>query len=364
MRKHSVKHLFPGGNTPQGFFSYYDNIISQKEAKRIFIIKGGPGVGKSSFMKKVANEMLESGYAVEMLHCSSDPDSLDGVVICDINVALIDGTSPHIVDPRNPGAVDEIIHLGDYWDESAIVSNKPYIIKCNEEIGSLFKRAYRYLSASMHFYDDNESIYDSAIDKSICDRIAGEIIAELFGDSLPGNSRGKLRKMFVSAITPKGVVNYIDFAAKGRIFAFKVPGGFNVSDIMNQISSEAVKRGFNSEAYCSPLRPWEIEHLVINELDASFITSNNYHSTSLPVYKEIDFTDIIHAAVIKDEYLSEVIAYNFCKFDELLNKSIETIRQAKKLHDELETYYTPHMDFEAVDRCLEQLLCRLDYSLN
>lgn len=363
MRKHSVKHLFPGGNTPQGFFSYYDNIISQKEAKRIFIIKGGPGVGKSSLMKKIANEMLQSGYDVEMLHCSSDPDSLDGVVIPGINVAIIDGTAPHIVDPRNPGAVDEIIHLGDYWEESAIISNKPYIIKCNEEIGSLFKRAYRYLSASMFFYEDIESIYDLEINKSILDRIGSQIFLELFGDSLPENSRGKIRKMFVSAITPKGIINYIDYAVKGRIFAFKVPVGFNVCEIMNYIVSEAVKRGFYVEAFCSLLRPWEIEHAVINGLDVSIVTSNSYHSTSLPVYKEIDFVDIMQE-VLKDEYLSEVITYNAGKFDELVNKAVETIKQAKRLHDELETYYTPHMDFEAVDRCMENLLCKLDYCLN
>jgi hypothetical protein len=26
------------------------------------------------------------------------------------------GTTLHIVDPKNPGAVDTIVHLGDFWD--------------------------------------------------------------------------------------------------------------------------------------------------------------------------------------------------------------------------------------------------------
>ncbi len=105
-----VKHYFPGGNTTQGFFSYYDHILTQEEATRIICLKGGPGVGKSTYMKRIGKAMEEKGFEVEYMHCSSDPNSLDGVVIPQIKLALIDGTAPHVVDPKNPGAVDENIH--------------------------------------------------------------------------------------------------------------------------------------------------------------------------------------------------------------------------------------------------------------
>ena len=96
MLKGRIKQVFPGGNTSQGFFSYYDYILSQEEATRIIILKGGPGVGKSSFMRKIALEMVNRGYDVEFMHCSSDNGSLDGVVIPAIKVALMDGTAPHV----------------------------------------------------------------------------------------------------------------------------------------------------------------------------------------------------------------------------------------------------------------------------
>lgn len=99
MAKGKIRHMFPGGNTPQGFFSYYDNIMPQDEASRIIIIKGGPGVGKSTFMKKIGEEMLDRGFDVEYMHCSSDNNSLDGIVIPAIKVALMDGTAPHVVVP-------------------------------------------------------------------------------------------------------------------------------------------------------------------------------------------------------------------------------------------------------------------------
>lgn len=95
--KGNVKEVFPGGNTYKGFHSFYDHILPQEEANRIFCIKGGPGVGKSSFMKAIAKEFVELGYDVELHHCSSDNNSLDGVVIKQAKVALLDGTAPQRV---------------------------------------------------------------------------------------------------------------------------------------------------------------------------------------------------------------------------------------------------------------------------
>ena len=103
MEKGRIRHMFPGGNTSEGFYSYYDYVLPQERAERIFILKGGPGVGKSTFMKKIAEEMLNRGYDVEYMHCSSDPSSLDGIVVPAKNVAVIDGTAPHVIDPKNPG---------------------------------------------------------------------------------------------------------------------------------------------------------------------------------------------------------------------------------------------------------------------
>ncbi|WP_026476232.1 ATPase [Alkaliphilus transvaalensis] len=93
--KGRIKRLFPGGNTSVGFFSYYQYVIDLKEANRLYLLKGGPGVGKSSLMKKIGHEMVERGYDIEFHHCSAGPEGVDAVVIPALKVAIIDGTSPH-----------------------------------------------------------------------------------------------------------------------------------------------------------------------------------------------------------------------------------------------------------------------------
>ena len=156
------RHLFPGNNTSEGFFSYYAHILPQCEANRIFCLKGGPGVGKSTFMERIANRMAGEGYMIEYLHCSSDPESLDGIVIPALRVALIDGTAPHVVDPINPGAVDEIINLGEYWDQDGIARHRDDIIAIGAQVGQLFHRAYYYLAAAKCLMDDALALYSAA----------------------------------------------------------------------------------------------------------------------------------------------------------------------------------------------------------
>ena len=50
-------------------------------AKRTLIIKGGPGVGKSTLMKKAGVHYEEEGMEVHYYHCSGDPDSVDAVYV-------------------------------------------------------------------------------------------------------------------------------------------------------------------------------------------------------------------------------------------------------------------------------------------
>lgn len=86
---------FLGANSPSGFFSLYPELIQPRSARAIYILKGGPGCGKSTLMRRVGARMEEAGLAAEYILCSGDPDSLDALLLPQIGVALVDGTAPH-----------------------------------------------------------------------------------------------------------------------------------------------------------------------------------------------------------------------------------------------------------------------------
>ena len=113
-------NFFLGANSPEGFTSYYHSLIDLETAKDVMIIKAPPGGGKSSFMKRIAKRLEKAGTEVEKIWCSSDPDSLDGAVFPELKTALVDGTSPHVVEPSYPYAVDRYLHLGAFVDRAGL----------------------------------------------------------------------------------------------------------------------------------------------------------------------------------------------------------------------------------------------------
>ena len=89
----AVRRYFLGANTAKGFFSVYEDFCKPDSGNFLYVIKGGPGCGKSSFMKKIGKAAEDAGLDVEYVLCSADPDSLDGVLIPTWHVGYADGTS-------------------------------------------------------------------------------------------------------------------------------------------------------------------------------------------------------------------------------------------------------------------------------
>jgi hypothetical protein len=358
MPKGRARHMFPGGNTSQGFFSFYSYIMSQEEAKRIFILKGGPGVGKSTFMKKIANEMLNMGYDVEYMHCSSDSNSLDGVVIPAIGIALMDGTAPHVVDPKTPGAVDEIINLGDCWNERGIAGSKSEILKLSNEISARFQRAYRYLMSAGQMHDDIAALSGRALNEGRVNRLADELINSLF-DGIPVSVKpGRQRCLFASAITPDGIISYLDdLIVSDSIYKFSGYVGAGMDKVLEKLKTAAMERGFFTEAFYCPLKPWKLEHLIIPEINTAFTTVNKYHYTDACAIRSIDFSTLLDNKVL--DPLRQEIEYDENMLDKLLDKAVDIIHGAKGLHDELESYYIPNMDFPAIESKQKEIMRRI-----
>jgi GTPase SAR1 family protein len=358
MSQGKIRHLFPGGNTSLGFFSYYSNIISQEEANRIFVIKGGPGVGKSTFMKRISEKMLEKGYDVEYLHCSSDNNSLDGIKVPALQIAFIDGTSPHIVDPKSPGAVDEILNFGDFWNEDGIRAHKDEIIKTNKEISYIFSRAYKYIKAAATVYEASGAIYAEATDSSKTNQLTARLLSFLFDETASPSEDGKQRSLFASALTPTGYCNYLDSVlTTEKVYEFKGGLGTGEDKILEKIRAAAVERGYNTEVFYCALNPYKIDHLIIPGLNTALTTSNYYHSSTVPKSTVIDMQEYMKPDILA--HFKDDLGQNIEEFDNLMAVALMTIRRAKTLHDQLETFYVPNIRFGEIDGFLEKTLGRI-----
>ncbi len=159
------KTFFASINSTSGFHSNFPAIFDPRKLNKIFILKGGPGTGKSTFMKTISKEALSRGFSVEHFICSSDPKSLDGIIINEIKVAVLDGTSPHLTDPNFPGVVENIINLGSFWNSDRLCENKSNIISLIKEKKRYFQRAYQFLSAYGEISTEFTEIVKEALDQ-------------------------------------------------------------------------------------------------------------------------------------------------------------------------------------------------------
>ena len=72
MNDRDPNHFFASQNTCEGFRCYFDTVFSQDSLKELWIVKGGPGTGKSHLMRSLARAWQEQGHRVELFACSSD----------------------------------------------------------------------------------------------------------------------------------------------------------------------------------------------------------------------------------------------------------------------------------------------------
>ena len=146
MNKPSNKY-FAAANSYNGFVSYFAKIFCSKDFDRIYVLKGGPGTGKSSFMKKIKEELSHPECGIDEIYCSSDPNSLDGIIIKhkERKTAILDGTAPHERDAVIPGAVDEIINLGEGWKKEFLIAQRDKILEIGQEKSNAYSVAYSYL---------------------------------------------------------------------------------------------------------------------------------------------------------------------------------------------------------------------------
>ena len=147
-----MKIFFASSNSSKGFHNDFSICLGKAcGVERLYIIKGGPGTGKSYFLHTVAKYAVSQGYDATYYACSSDPSSLDGIRLekkgkpC---VALMDGTAPHVCEPTLPGIQEDLVNLGAFWDTQKLRASAQEVKNASRLKSAAYAEAYQYLSAA------------------------------------------------------------------------------------------------------------------------------------------------------------------------------------------------------------------------
>ena len=342
MKKRFLKY-FLAANSSEGFVSCFESNYDFADEWRAYIIKGGPGTGKSSLMKCVVVKAVDKGYSVELCPCSSDPDSLDGVIIKDIKVILLDGTAPHVVEPVYPGACEEIINLGQFWQGEELRNKADEIINVTNQNKKLHKTAAAYISAAGELIYDNLKLSQQFINLKKAQRFGIKLANRL----IPKNKKHVPKEWvrFIGGVTPKGVVSYNDTVDKfyKNVIVIDDKYGGASSEIMMALRRVSLERGYETITLKNPFLPSKIiDHILIPQLSLAFVREYEYMRFD-ESHRRIHARRFYDINVLRE--CRSRLTFNRRVTRELLLGAVGTLSKAKLVHDQLEKYYIDAMDF-------------------
>ncbi len=343
--------FFLGANTPYGFRSLFHELYDPADGWCAYILKGGPGTGKSTFMKTIAAKCDAAGVGYETIRCASDPDSLDALRIESKKICIADGTAPHVLEPKFPGAVETTLDLSAFWDAAVLRENRDEIMRLFAENASDHRRCVRFLQAAESLSRDVRRIALECVDTDKIERYASRFASRRFG--VPRGVIGREITRYLSAVTPEGIFVHLDTldALCDELLVVDDPHGAASAALLSCLRRYALGAGLDVIVCPCPLHPDAgPQDLFIPQLRLGIVTENAFH--------RIDGTSKVHASRFTNAAALRAhrsrITFSRRTEKELLEEAVCACSDALHVHNELETYYKRAMDYDAVTRLAEK----------
>ncbi len=346
MDKTDLQQFFLGANTGAGFASLYEEFARPETGAFLWYIKGGPGNGKSTLMRRAAERAESAGLAVEYLLCSGDPTSLDGIYIPEKKLGYVDATSPHVQEPPIPGASGKYLDLGGFY--RAVPPEK------RARLGGLYDayrreyaRSYDLLRAAMLVSPGG--IPDLGIAEAE-ERVRAQALG--FADkALKAGADNSEQRRFLSAYTCLGPVLLSGTAAQlGSVYTLDNELGL-VDTFLRAVLEKARALGTRRIVCPDPLDPARLSALLLPECGVSLVAVSGDFRFDGAVRRRFR----LDAVPLTEAQRREVRRAGALRRS-LTAYAVEALQKAKALHDELETEYHPFVDFRALTRFEEKHL--------
>ncbi|MGN1002072.1 MAG: hypothetical protein ACI4PC_04810 [Oscillospiraceae bacterium] len=338
----NAARYFLGANSKDGFISLYDSFVDLAAGDFLWVIKGGPGCGKSSFMKRIGRTAEEKGLPVEYIHCSGDPDSLDGVWLPSLRTGYVDGTAPHVMEAVYPGAASLYLDLGTFYDAGALEQELDQVVDLNRRYKALYNAAYAQLAAAGALdVRACPGLWGEAEKEKLLRKAAGFAAREFRG----GRDGGTVRQRFLSAISCRGRVFFRETLESQCDRLCWLDNGLGMGwFFLDALAGLALEKGLSVTLCRDPLFPEKTEALLLPELSLGLVAGEA--PAGSPVYRHMR----LDALAGKSRLAEERPRLRALRKEQaaLLSAAMGTLAQAKELHDRLEQVYNPHVDFDGL----------------
>lgn len=330
---------FLGACSGGHFNSLFDGLAEKGEY--LYIVKGCPGCGKSTFMKSIGDHFAAAGDEVEYILCTGDPGSLDGVRLPARGCAFVDGTAPHVYEPDIYGVGGEYVDLSRFVDTGKLAHCKKELADLYEEHGRLAASG-RSLTAAMAVTEKCLRLpFDGRVREVSEKRAEGIAQREFRGKK--GN--GRVKKRLLSAVTGAGKVFLRDTVGNqcSRVYYIDNDFGFG-GEMLRFLRDRAVKQGIDTVECLEPLDTQRLEGLIFPGLGLGFICGRDYREWG-EAWRHIRL-DALCDGISPGEKLRRKNIKKLIK--SLEAGAVSSMESAGVVHGKIEKYYMPCIDFEGI----------------
>lgn len=338
---------FIAANGYTGFRSRYDAVFRAALYTHVYIIKGGPGTGKNRMMQEIAQEVEAQGGQVDYIYCSSDPSSLDGVILKnkDKKIAVLDGTAPHTRCTELPGVADELVNLGAFWDQGCLKEQREEIVRLCQGKSAEYQMAYRYLSLA------------GAVDKLLI-----ELLFDCVDHEKVNKSIGRTLRSLARTRSPGEQLRYYDACSmRGKLRFSSLPVSTEIICVDNYLCSgrfylNAMRDALRHENACSYVL---IPSCYDDErTDGIYLPNDNIaFLIDRGEGKHINMKRFIkkNETVQRRPALRRLTALH----EQLTDTAVEHLQHAGTYHFALEEIYGGAMDFDKKEKCVQNIIWRI-----
>lgn len=336
-----MKEYFAGGNTADGFINYLP--YAAEGRKRIWILRGCPGCGKSTFMRRIYALASEQGCECELIRCSSDPQSLDGVVIPEMSFAVFDGTAPHTLGVKYPLVLEREIDLSAFSSEPANCVRQA-VTELSDRKKALYRRGYMLLRSAELL---KNAFHDSAAEYIRTDKLRSFVSRRL--KCVRGFGRDT--HMQVTSFGGNGCIRLDGIDHDNAVYI--KDSGFGISELLFRMIYESTQG-------CE--RVLSFDPLSAKRYTDIYLKGSGILFTASPVENAKAVNDMRFLTPEGRRKLTKEKKEMLRRFDTLCAQAQSLFSAAALLHREIEAYYMPLMDFETSDEYQRRLLSLLPLS--
>ncbi|MCL2530943.1 MAG: hypothetical protein FWE40_02145 [Oscillospiraceae bacterium] len=341
-------------NTAQGAVTQLAQLATRENLRTLYI-KGGHGGAAAALLAALDNLAKEKGTPVQPYWDAPGRERRCAVVLPEHHLAAIDAEVPWPLEPKLPGAGEELLSLDSCRDNGKLREQRDELLQLSAQWEQQLARVAQFMRSARAIKSDMTHVASETLDLTKIERYASRFAQKHFAS--PSGKVGLEQRRFLTAVTGKGLLLRSSVLAEtcSQTIILDDENGVAAPLLWNLVRSYALGNGVDCISCPCLLDPsGPPEHLIFPQLELVCITSNLRHPIKLENAQHISATRFIEKSALQ----AHKNRLRFCRraMRELLAEAYEAQAAADAFRAEIDAIYASALIPGAVEDVARKLI--------